>query len=96
MIIGVIATIKVQPGKNGEFEQVFGELAEKVRANEAGNLLYALHRSKSDPQVYKVLEQYRSAEDLKAHGKTDYFQQANKVLAGMLAATPEIEVLDAV
>ena len=33
---------------------------------------------------------------LDAHGKTDYFREANKRLAGMVAATPEIEILDAV
>ena len=96
MALGVIATIKVQEGKNAEFESVFAELAKKVLANEEGALFYALHRSKTDGQVYKVLEQYRSPEDLKAHGQTDYFAEANKVLGGLVAAAPEIEVLDAV
>lgn len=96
MSLGVIATIKVQEGKNDEFEAAFSELAKQVLENEDGCVLYALHKSKSDPQVYKVLEQYKSAEDLKAHGKTDYFIAANGKLAGMVAAAPEIEVLDAV
>ena len=96
MTIGVIATITVQQGKNSEFEKVFSELAQKVRANEPGNIFYALHRSQGDAQVYKVLEQYTSAEDLKAHGKTDYFMEANKILATMVAGAPEIEVLEAV
>ena len=96
MAIGVVATITVLEGKNSEFEQVFGELADKVKASEPGTLFYALHRSKSDPQVYKVLEQYASKDDLKAHGQTDYFAAANKKMASMVAAAPEIEVLDAV
>ena len=83
-------------GKNAEFEKVFLSLAEQVRANEPGNIFYILHRSKSQPQVYKVLEQYESAEALDAHGKTDHFREANKVLATLVAAAPEIEVLDTV
>ena len=96
MRVGVIATIKIQAGKNNEFETTFSELAEKVLANEEGCVFYALHKSKSDPQTYKVLEQYKSADDLKAHGKTDYFLAANQKLAGLVAAAPDIEVLDAI
>jgi len=96
MSIGVVATITIQEGKNAEFEQAFLALTEQVRANEPGNIFYILHRSKADPQVYKVLEQYHSEADLVAHGKTEYFQAANKVLATMVAAAPEVEVLDTV
>ena len=96
MSLGVIATIQVQEGKNGEFEAVFSDLAKQVLAKEDGCVFYALHKSKSDPQTYKVLEQYKSADDLKAHGKTDYFIAANQKLAGLVAAAPDVEVLDAV
>lgn len=96
MAIGLLATITVQEGKNAEFEQIFLKLTEQVRANEPGNIFYALHCSTSDPQVYKVMEQYESAEALDAHGKADYFREANKSLAGLVAAAPEIEILNAI
>ena len=96
MTIGVVATITIQEGKNAAFEQAFLALAEQVRANEPGNIFYILHRSKTDPQVYKVLEQYHDEADLDAHGKTEHFREANKVLATMVAAAPEVEVLDTV
>ena len=44
MAIGLLATITVLEGKNGEFEQTFLDLTEKVRANEPGNVFYALHK----------------------------------------------------
>jgi quinol monooxygenase YgiN len=96
MAIGLLATITVQEGKNAEFEQAFLALTEQVRANEPGNIFYILHRSTSNPQVYKVMEQYESPEALDAHGKTDYFAEANKVLGTLVAAAPEIEILDTV
>jgi quinol monooxygenase YgiN len=71
MTIGVIATITIQEGQNAAFEQAFLALAEQVRANEPGNIFYILHRSKTDPQVYKVL-------------------------APLVAAAPQVEVLDTV
>jgi len=96
MAIGLLATITVQEGKNDEFEKVFLQLIEKVRANEPGNICYALNRSTSDPQVYKVMEQYESAEALDAHAKADYFRDANKELGTLVAAAPEIEILETV
>jgi len=96
MTIGVIATIKVQAGKNKQFEAEFNELARQVLDKEAGCVFYALHRSQTDPQTYKVLEQYQTPEDLEAHGKTAYFQEANTKLGALVAAAPNIEVLDGV
>jgi quinol monooxygenase YgiN len=94
MALGVLARITVQDGKNEEFETIFLGLVEKVLANEEGALLYALNRSKSNPQEYIVMEQYRSAADIDAHGKTDYFREANKAMSGLVAGAPVIEVLD--
>ena len=96
MAIGLLATITVLEGKNEEFEQAFLDLTEKVRANEPGNVFYALHKSGSEPQVYKVMEQYDSPQALDAHGKSDYFREANKQLAGLVVGAPEIEILEAV
>ena len=96
MTIGLLATITVQEGKNEEFEKVFLDLTEQVRANEPGNVFYALNRSTSDPQVYKVMEQYESGAALDAHAKSAHFQAANKKLADLVAGAPDIELLDVV
>jgi quinol monooxygenase YgiN len=93
--VGVIATLTVAEGKNAEFEAVFSELAASVRANEPGNEFYSLTQSKTNPQVYRVLERYVDQTALDAHGKTDYFLAAGPKLAPCLAAAPDIEVLDA-
>ena len=96
MAIGLLATITVREGMNEEFENAFLDLAEQVRANEPGNHFYALHRSGNDPQVYKVMAQYASQEALEAQSQSDHFREANKILAGLVAAAPEIELLPAV
>ncbi len=96
MAIGVVATLPVQEGKNEEFEAAFLELAAQVTANEPGCRFYTLNRSKSDPQVYKVLESYTDEDALKAHGQTEYFKAANVKLGPLLAGRPDIEYLDGV
>ena len=95
-MIGVIATLKVQDGKNAEFETIFTELAKQVRANEKGNLAYALTKSRSDPNTYKVLELYTDQDALTAHGQTEYFKAAGPKMGPCLGGRPEIEYLDGV
>lgn len=95
-MIGVVATLKVQDDKAAEFEAVFTDLSKQVRANEPGNLMYQLTKSRTEPGTYKVLELYKDAEALKAHGGTDYFKAAGAKMGPCLAGRPEIEYLDAV
>lgn len=96
MAIGIIAKLKIQEGKNSEFEEIFKELAAAVRANEPGNNFYALHKSASDPQLYIVLEQYVDQAALDAHGKTDHFRASGAKMGPCMAGAPEIEMMEAV
>jgi len=95
-MIGVVATLKVQPEKSGEFEKVFLDLAAKVKANEPGALVYQLTKSRTEAGVYKVLELYASTDALKHHGGTDYFKAAGAAMGPFMAGAPNIEYLDAV
>jgi quinol monooxygenase YgiN len=96
MAIGVIAKLTVQAGKNEEFEGVFSRLVAAVNASESGCNFYAIHKSRTDSQVYMVLEQYADEEALAAHGKSDHFRSMGAELAPCLAAAPEIEYFDAI
>jgi len=95
-MIGVIAVLKVQDGKNAEFEEVFKALAEQVRSNEKGNLAYAFTKSRTDPNTYKILELYADQDALTLHGGTEYFKAAGPKIGACLAGRPEIEYLDGV
>lgn len=96
MTIGVIAKLKVQLGKNQEFETMTKQLVAAVLANEKGCLLYALHQSREDPQTYIFLERYVDKEALQAHTKTEYYQKFSQQGVNFLAAAPEIELLDSI
>ena len=95
-MIGIVATLKVQEGKNEEFEAVFRELAAKVRANEAGALLYQLTKSRTEPTTYKVLELYKDQDALTAHGQSDYFRELGRKMGPCMAGRPDVEYLDAI
>ncbi|WP_411340607.1 putative quinol monooxygenase [Sphingopyxis sp. J-6] len=93
--IGIIATIRVQPGKEAEFEDVFAELAPAVAANEPGNSYYRLFRT-DETGVYKVMECYDDDAAVDAHRASDHFRTIGARLGPCLAGAPEIEKLAAV
>lgn len=92
-MIAVVATLKIQDGKNEAFEAFFRDLAGQVRANEPGNALYQLTRSPSDPTTYKVLELYKDEAAGEAHRNAAHFQAAGARFGEFLAGRPEIERL---
>jgi len=95
-MIGVIAVLKIKDGTAAEFEAIFSELSEKVRANEAGNKLYQLTKSRTEPNTYKVLELYADAEALATHGQTEYFKDLGRKMGAVMDGRPAVEVLDSV
>ncbi|MEL7111064.1 MAG: putative quinol monooxygenase [Pseudomonadota bacterium] len=95
-MIGVIATLEIQDGKQGDFEGVAKDLMAKVKANEPGCLTYQLYKAKGSETTYIFMEQYASGDALKAHGQTDYFQAAQPGLGACLAGPPKIEMFDIV
>lgn len=94
-MLGIVATIRVQDGKGPEFEGVFAELAGKVRANEPGNMLYQLTKSRTEANTYKVLELYRDQDALSHHSGTDHYRELGRKMGPCLAGRPEVEILDA-
>ncbi|MFN3312421.1 MAG: putative quinol monooxygenase [Hyphomonas sp.] len=95
-MIGVIAKLKILDGKQAEFEEVAKDLMAKVKANESGCLTYQLYKAKGSSTDYIFMEQYASADALKAHGQTEYFRAAGPKLGAVLAGAPVIEYLDIV
>ena len=96
MAIGVIATLKVQAGKGDEFEAVFRDLAAQVRANEPGNKLYQVFKSRKEANTYIVMEIYQDQGALEAHGKSDHFRAAGPKIAPTMAGRPDIQYFDTI
>jgi quinol monooxygenase YgiN len=94
--VGVIAKLKIQPGKNAGFEATFVKFQQSVRREEPGNIYFGLHRSREDNCAYTVMEQYRDQDALVRHRNMPYYKEIPQTFAGFMAAPAEIEVLDAV
>ena len=93
MTLGIVATLKVKPGKEAEFEAVFLDLQASVKKSEPGALQYELFKSKT-PSTYIVMEQYKSDADLAAHRTTPHMTAAGPKLGAVLDGRPAIELLE--
>ena len=96
MTVGIIATLKIQPGKNEEFENTFKDLMAVVTKEEPGNHFYVVHRSREDDTTYVVMEQYEDQAAIDAHGKSEAFKSASAKLGGCMAGPPQIKMFDGV
>lgn len=92
--IGVIATLRVQPGKEADFEAAFAGLAAAVNADEPGNSYYRLFRT-DETGTYKVLECYDDMAAVEAHRASTHFREIGARFGPWLASAPDIERLNA-
>ncbi len=88
-MLGVVATIKVKPGMEKEFEAVAKELVAKVNASEPGCKLYALHHGEQ-PHTYVFMERYADQAAVEAHRATDYFKALGRKMGEYMEGRPEV------
>lgn len=96
MAIGIVATLKIQPGKNAELESVAKELMAAVRKNEPGNRLYQFFKSKSDENTYVVMEIYDDAAAVEAHRNSEHFKTLGPKMGPAMAGRPDVQLFDAI
>ena len=88
-MIGVIATLKVKPGMEKEFEAVAKELAAKVNANEPGCKLYVIHHGDA-PHTYVFMERYVDQAAVDAHHTADHFKALRPKLAELMDGRSQV------
>ena len=88
-MLGVVATLKVKPGMDKEFEAVAKELVAKVTAGEPGCTLYVLHRAET-PGTYVFMERYVDQAAVDAHRATEHFKTLGRKMGEYMDGRPEI------
>jgi quinol monooxygenase YgiN len=92
-MISVIAQLQVQDGKSDQTVEMFRELLEKI-ATEEGTVLYSINRKASNPNTIVVIERYKDKDALTAHSSSAHFKAFSAKLGAVLAAKPEITIMD--
>lgn len=73
-MIGGLKIIRVKPGQQLHFEELFAQLRQAMRTAEPGCLLYSLLKSRTDDRSYIVHEQYQNADALASHEASPHGQ----------------------
>jgi quinol monooxygenase YgiN len=88
-MITVIATLKVQLGKEKEFEEAARPLLEQVQ-REPGTREYVFLRATGDPTSFAFFEVYDDEAAFAAHGSSEAIKRFFGAVRELLAERPEI------
>lgn len=77
----VTATFNIIPGKEAEAEAAMRKVADGVRDNEPGVLVYAWHRGAKDPNRILVFEVYADDEAVQNHRTSPHNLEFQKYFA---------------
>jgi quinol monooxygenase YgiN len=90
-MIVITAKLQVKDGKEEAMKDAMKEAAEKVAANEPGNLAYIPHQSQGDPTIFLFYEKYKDKEALELHRQQDHYKEVAGKMGGILAGKPQID-----
>ncbi|MGR6331102.1 putative quinol monooxygenase [Sphingomonas sp. XXL09] len=93
-MIVTMVRLTVKPGSGDCFERAFADQAEAVRANEPGNRLYELFRSKKPDGGYMLVEIYEDDDALARHRASPHMAVHRPRTTPFLAIAPDIEMFD--
>ncbi len=88
-MLGIVATLKVKPGMESEFEAVARQLVEKVRAHEPGCTLYVLYRAETEG-TYVFMERYVDEVAFEAHRKTEHMRTLGRKMGDYMFGRAEL------
>ena len=87
-MIGIVATLKAQPGKGAELYKALQSLATVVLEKEKGCHQYEPFVTSDAPDTIVVIEQYEDAAASQEHRDSAHYQSAVATLSVLLAAAP--------
>ncbi len=92
-MVGSLRVVRVRPGEERRFEQLFAELCEALRRQEPGCVIHSLLRSRLQPGSYVVHEQYADAAALAEHQHSPLVIRYTEQMRALQAAV-EVEYFD--
>lgn len=93
-MLTVIAKLKVQAGKEADFERACRVMIEHVKAAEETTVTYVLHRARKDPTTFVFYERYRDRAGLDAHSQSPQMATLFSTIGPMLDGAPVIEMYE--
>lgn len=92
--VGYVASFKVKPGSEAEFEAAIANLAAMVNQVEPGVVLYAPFKGLDN--TYYMMERYENEAARKVHATSDEVKALFPALGPHMAGAPDVQPVSAV
>jgi quinol monooxygenase YgiN len=91
-MMAIVATIKVKPGMEAEFETEAKTLVARVTAGEPGCKLYTLCRSQT-PSTYVMLERYVDQAAIDFHRGTSHYKEVGARMGRYMDGRVDVQIM---
>jgi quinol monooxygenase YgiN len=89
----MVVKFRAKPGKSEEMKAFWLEMQKEVAKSEPGNVYYDLMVMPSDPDVYVIVERYKDAAAVAAHGQSEKAKAMFAKLGELMAGPPQADYL---
>lgn len=89
-----IATLRIKPGQEAEFERLQQELSELTHANEPDTLVYDILRSRDTPDTYVVYARFKDEAAFQLHQGTDFHERLVPPILATVAGEMDLKFYD--
>ena len=89
----MVVKFRAKPGKSEEMKAFWLEMQKEVAKSEPGNVQYDLMVMASDPEVYVIVERYKDAAAVAAHGQSEKAKAMFAKLGELMAGPPQADYM---
>ena len=89
-----IATLKIKPGHEADFERLQAELSKLTHDQEPDTFVYDILRSRTTPDAYLVYARFKDEAAFQSHQATPFHDRLVPPIMATLAADMELEFYD--
>jgi quinol monooxygenase YgiN len=89
----MVVKFRAKPGKNQEMKAFWLEMQKEVARSEPGNVQYDLLVVAGDPEVYVIIERYKDAAAVAAHGQSERAKAMFAKLGELMDGAPQADYL---
>jgi quinol monooxygenase YgiN len=89
----MVVKFRAKPGKSEEMKAFWLEMQKEVALSEPGNVYYDLLVMADDPEVYVIIERYKDAAAVAAHGTSDKAKAMFAKLGELMEGAPQADYM---
>ncbi len=89
----MVVKFRAKPGKSEEMKSFWLEMQKEVAKSEPGNVQYDLLVVAGDPDVYVIIERYKDAAAVAAHGQSEKAKAMFAKLRDLMDGAPQADYL---